>query len=190
MKAENEQVHTVAQQEQGHEDDKSLNKLLMALTEVDNSIADVDYEVQADLFDKGKIKVDSYKYLIDKLDAQAEYFERREKEYYEAKKHCQNASRRLKDQLTFALQNNGWEKFTGHEYVVALRKSKPSVVLKAEATPKLRLKYPELIETEYKWKKTAVGDLLRTQPDHDIAELASLKESVHVRFSLNKGTKK
>lgn len=164
----------------------TLNALLMALTEADNALEEIDLDQQIDLLESGKVKVDSYKYVIDKLEQQERYLFEREKEYAAAKKQVQNAQKRIKEHLVFVLQNNGFEKFTGHEYTVSLRKARPSVIIKADANASLKMKFRDLIETKYEWKKSAVYDLLSKGENPDLEEFASIKESVHARFAVNK----
>jgi len=162
----------------------TLFNLLSALKAVDEEMIELNLDEQIDLIENGRVKVDSYKYVLDKLEVQAEFLARREKEINKAKKAIEANIKRVKEHLVKSMQDNGFDKFTGNEYVVSLRKNgRPAVDIKAEATAAMKIKYPDLIKTEYSWVSDAVRAKLK-EGDHEIMALAGFKQTYSAIFSL------
>lgn len=170
-----------------HEAPSTLHALLMALTQADDDMQEtLQLDQQSELIEAGRIKVDSYKYLLDKLEAQEAMLDKWVQEYLDARRAIQNNRKRLIEHLTFALRSNGFDKFTGNQYVVSLRKAPPSVEVKGEPTAGHKLKYSEFVRTKYEWDKTAIRDALKAG-NESAAELAALKETVYPKFTVLKG---
>ncbi len=175
-----------------HETDnkpESLYQLLLALQSADNSCENLDLSAQIDLMDGAKIKVDNYKYILDKLESHEFYLSQREKEYTAAKKTIQANIKRLREQLLFALQANGFERFTGNQYVVTQQKAKASVSLKlGEPDVFKALTYGDFVRTEYVWDKAAISKAL-AEDNPQAREIAELKQTIFPKFLINKEAK-
>lgn len=174
-----------------HPPDKSkesptLNQLLIALSNADEELSEFDPNQQLDLMEAGKVKVDNYKYILDKLEAQEFYLSAREKEFTAARKAIQSHIRKLKDNLLFALQNNGFEKFTGHQFIVSKRRAAPAVEIIAGGDPTAlhMMKFSDYIRIKYEWNKEAIR--LNIGKDPLVDELATMRETYYTRFSPNK----
>lgn len=173
------------------ESPNTFHQLLMALQSADDAIESVDLDKQIDLLEGAKIKVDNYKYLIDKLELQSEYLLAREQEFAAAKTSVKKNVARLKEHLIFALQANQFEKFTGHEYVVRQAKAAPSLDIKAsEPTLSHAIKYPDYVRTSYNWDKKSLLEALKLGEDPGAQLIAGLKQTVYIKFSVNKEGKK
>lgn len=159
--------------------------LLSALKAVDDEMIEINLDEQIDLIENGKVKVDSYKYVLDKLEVQSIYLKKREEEVEKARKAIEANIKRIKEHLIKSLRENGFDKFTGNEYVVKLQRAAPAVEIKAEPTAALKIRYPDLIRTKYEWDKTAVKDRLK-EGDPAVAELAGVRETFYAKFSLVK----
>lgn len=164
----------------------SLNQLLLKMTEVDDGMLELSLDDQIELIDAGKIKVDNYKYFIDKVDAQAELFKKWEREFREKKQVMENLSKRIKDHMIWSMNNNGFKKFTGERYVVTIRRAKSSVVVTSKPTPEMMLDFSDLIRTKYEWEKDKIATALKTG-NEDVAQFASFKENYSAKFEVNKG---
>lgn len=164
----------------------SLNELLMRLTEADDALHEFDFDTELDLLEQGKVKVDNYKYILDKLAVHSLFLQQRIEEYTKARRVVDNSIRRIEKHLVFALQNNGFSQFPGVEWQVRLQRSAPAVELKiSEPSAAMKIKFPDYIRTTYAWDKTAIRDALKSG-DEAASELATLRESWHARFSLLK----
>lgn len=164
----------------------SFHQLLLSLQTADEAMETVDLDAQLDLLEAGKIKVDNYKYILDKLELQAEYLHLKEQEYAAAKTSVKKNIERLKKHLLFALQSNDFEKFTGHQYVVRQAKSAPSLELKAsEPTLNHAIKYPNFVRTSYDWDKKALINALKAG-DSSAELIADIKHTVYIKFTVNK----
>lgn len=163
----------------------SLYSLLSALKAVDDEMLEVSLDDQIDLIEGGRVKVDSYKYILDKLEVQKIFYEKRAEEIEKSLQAIKGNIKRLREHLVHALRTNGFDKFTGHEYVVTVRKAPPAVEVKTEPDAKLKIRFPDFVKTEYKWDKKAILARLKAG-DPLAAELAGLRESFYPQFSLVK----
>jgi hypothetical protein len=164
----------------------SLYQLLLALQAVDDLTENIDLSAQVDLMDGAKVKVDNYKYLLDKLEAQEFYLSAREKEYSTAKKTIQTNIKRIREHLIFAMNATGFEKFTGNEYAVTLQKGKGSVHLKmGEPDVMKAIHYSNFVRTEYSWDKTAIQKAL-ADGNAMAKEIAEIKINTFPKFSVLK----
>lgn len=74
-------------------------------------------------------KVDSYAYLIDRFEAEAEFWKARAENNALVMKACLAAQKRLKDNLKFAMQEQKAGEIKGNEVRFKLQNSKPSLVI-------------------------------------------------------------
>jgi len=161
---------------------ESFHKLLLALLAFDADDTDERPEVkleQINILEQGKAKVDGYKWILDNL------------EVHKAEKSIEKHIDSILDNMLFALQTNKFEKFTGNEFVVKVYPSTPSVEIKGgDPTASHKIHYDKYVKVKYEWDKTAISSALKVGEDASLAEFASLKRGVHLRFAINKEAKK
>jgi glutamyl-tRNA reductase len=175
---------------------KTLNELLRALCLIDEAMLDVDLNAAPDLLAEGKVKIDNYKYLIDEMDLRRESMKRKREEYAKAEKTLENQIKRLKEHLIYAMQANGFEKFSGNEYKCWVQYSESVKLSLSEPNAQLKIHYPDLIKTSYEWKLTPIKQILKKDPasldesDRSLAEkvreFATITKTPSVRFSVLK----
>lgn len=176
---------------------QTLNELLRALCLIDEALLDVDLNAAPDLLEAGKVKIDNYKYLIDELEMRQEHMKRKKDEYAKAETTLKNQARRLKEHLVYAMQANGFEKFTGNEYKCWVQYSESVELKLTEPGPHHKMHFPNLIKTTYEWKKNDIKRILKTsieqlesEADRAIAEelrkVASIVKNPSIRFSVMK----
>ncbi len=167
------------------DENEPLFVLLQRLQAVDQSFDDIGLDGEIDLLNKGKVKIDAYKYILDKLASQIWYLDQRLDEYSRAKKTVDNAQKRVKSRLLEALEANEFTKFTGHRWVVSVRKANPSIEISGTGIidDSLKERHPDLIKTSYVPDKTAIKKALQAGQKLD---WATLKETTYVSFSINK----
>lgn len=176
---------------------KTLNELLRALCLIDEALLDVDLNAAPDLMEQGKVKIDNYKYLIDEIEMRQEHMKRKKDEYAKAEATLKNQARRLKEHLVYAMQTNGFEKFTGNEYKCWVQYSESVELKLSEPGPHHKIHFPSLIKTTYEWKKTDIKRILKTDIEklesesdkamaEKVREFASIARTPGVRFSVLK----
>jgi len=165
----------------------TLFELLAALSAADDAMGEFDFAQSIDLLENGRVKVDNYKFILDKLDAQEIILDKRAKEYSEARRVVAANRDRLERHLVHCLQQNGFDQFAGYQYKVKLSRGRPSVEIKgvSKPTPAMKIKYPDYSSTKYEWDKDAIGHGLKSG-DAAAAELAALKDSYYAKFSIIK----
>lgn len=168
----------------------SLNQLLMKLTEADDELAEFDFTKEQDLIEQGRVKIDNYKFILDKLDALEAVYEKWIREYTVAKKSVAANRDRLAKHLVWTMQQNGFDKFAGHRYQVSVQRASPAVELKiSEPNLQHKIMYPDYIRVKYEWDKAAIRDALKAGSE-DAEKIAQLKDSFYAKFSVRKELEK
>lgn len=163
--------------------------ILKKMNEIDDLLEDqTSFEEQIDLLEEGKAKVDGYKYIIDKLESHAEHLAKKEAEIKQAKTTCQNKVKALKEGLLKALEANGFEKFTGNDWIVRRQKSQDALSITRQPLASDLIKHPDIVEVKYEWRKKPFREKLAEASD--LQEIAKLEENYHIRFAVNKELKK
>jgi len=125
-------------------------------------------------------KIDSYKYVFDKLESGCEFFKKKEEEMRNARKSYENYIQRLKENLKFTMESLTVSELKGHDYRFKLQRIKPKVVILNESV--LSAEYiREKITLEV--DKTAIKEAF----DKGIEVVgATLEEGVSLRSYVNK----
>lgn len=161
--------------------EKPLYKLLRALKEADDCIENINWDEQDALMEAGKLKVDSYKYIHDKLSLQLDHFTDLVKRFTEAKKSAQSNLNGFMRHLQWAMETNGFEMFKGNEYQVRLKPSEFCEIKdNMECLPKHKIMYGDFVKIEYKWSKTAITKALESN-DPELRAKAEQLASIGVR---------
>jgi len=167
------------------DDKKSFYQILEALEALDESLEEIDFDDQINLLEEGKTKVDSYKYIIDKLESHAEYLAKQEAHFAQAKKVTLNNIKRIKEQLLNALAQNNFERYAGNQWIVRRQKGAKKLEVNREPMASDIIKMPDLVEVKYSWNKVKLKD--KFDESEEIKEFCTLKQSEHVRFAIKKG---
>ena len=176
---------------------QTLNELLRALCLIDEAMLDVDLNAAPDLLEAGKVKIDNYKYLLDELELRQEHMKRKKDEYAKAEATLKNQAKRLKEHLVYAMQANGFEKFSGHEYKCWVQYSESVELKLTEPGAHHKIHFPSLVKTTYEWKKNDIrrilkADIEKIQSESDramaekVREFATIAKTPGVRFSVLK----
>jgi len=173
---------------------KTLNELLQALCLADEAMLEVNLDDDPDLLEQGKVKIDSYKYLMDRMETISDELKRKENEYKTARKTIDNQRERLESHLMFAMENNGFEKFVGHQYKVRMQYSEYVDLKLSEPAAHHSIHFHDLIKTTYEWKKTDIKRILKSAPESEtdkamaekVREFASIAKRPGIRFSVLK----
>lgn len=167
------------------EPEMSLPRILDLMTMVDEGVVEASAAEMTALMDRAGHKVDSYKFVDEQFGMDELRLANRIKEFQAAKKTITNKRENLKKLLVYAMQKNGFTKFKGEDYKVALRTSK-SINPKREPVAMDVVIAPECVKVTYEWKKTELKAAL-AKGDQFAAAVCEIKESVSPTFSVNKG---
>lgn len=178
-------IDTEIPQEDEQEKKPTLLQLLMALTESDAEL-EADFDMQAELLEGGRVKVDNYKYLADKLELHAQFLKKREEEYKASRQAVEKNRERLMKHLLYSMQTAGFDQFAGNEYRVKVTKAAPSIELKvSEPTVGLKIRYDKFVRVKYEWDRVALREAI-IAGDESVLDLATLKQTFYPRFSIKK----
>ena len=165
------------------EESMSLPNILSLMTQVDEGMINASVEDMTALMEKAELKVDSYKYIIDKFESESERLANKIKDFQASKKVIDSKVERIKSLLVFSMQKNSFTKFNGEEYKVRLQASK-SVAVKREPAAMDMVESPEFVRVKYEWVKPEIKKALDSGKEISFAEF---KESLAPIFTVNKG---
>jgi hypothetical protein len=115
----------------------------------------------------------------------SEYFSRRAKEFIEAKAAAESNAMRLENLMLYAMNKNQFEKLSGNDFVVSIRKSQ-QVKANVEATQMTYLEHPELHRVKYEFDKVAIKEALKAGFPVPFAEMV---ENQSLQFKVKKEIK-
>ena len=164
----------------------TLMSLLAAFSAADAEIEALNLDPNIDLLDAGKIKIDGYKFVLDKLKAQEFFLIARRDEYEKSLKSVRSQIKSIKDHLIFALDTHHFQKFTGHDYVVSIRPNpSASLVIKGqEPNAYMKSRYDQYVRVRYEWDKKAIKKDLIDSPE--LQQFCSLERGRSIYFNLAK----
>lgn len=111
------------------------NDLMAKLIESDGELTEDMEKALATLETSVPAKLDSYYLIMERLEAEAEYFKSRAEEFSMAAKQMTAARDRLKKNIKFAMENSGVAELAGNDYRFTLSKSKPRLIIQDELVP-------------------------------------------------------
>lgn len=194
---------------------KSLNQLLVEMSTLEDEF-ELNEGLHAELAELARNKPDSYKELLDKMDAQIELKEKWIEEQQKSVKVLKNKKLRWQNYLVFVLRNNAMTKLVGPLWTIHLCKQsrmkfiyKPTRAdfvkhpdwidvsyryVKKEPEPEMVAKLQaagvdtsDIIEFDYEWKKAPVKAILDSEDPSQVSEIAKMDETVFVQFKPTKG---
>ena len=136
-----------------------LHQLLRMLQDTQSQIDGIDWTRQDPLTEAGKIKVDSYKFIYDKLSAQFLYFEQLAAYYTKAKKSAESQLEGFESHLKWVMETQKVERAEGNDFAVILSQSSFCDV-SAECLPRHRVIFKDWVKVKYSWSLTAIREAL------------------------------
>jgi len=174
-----------------HADNPTFFKILQLFQAIDQEVIEANLDQQIDLMNDGKAKVDGLKHVLDRLKVMATYFGGMKDEYAAKEKAINTKIESLHKYIIHSLQTNNFEKFTGNEFTVKLKKNPASCSITGTKKPTVdhKIKYDEFVRTSYEWNLDVIKDALKSG-DPLAQEIATLKHGTKVEFSINTEFKK
>lgn len=144
--------------------------------EIEAALAVVDVNLPA--------KVDSYAFVIDRLEAQEAFWKLKANELYKIASSCKTARERIKDSIKDAISALGADEIRGNEVRFKMANSRPRLVIDEDALPKEYMMQIIHLEAD---KKRIEEDLKLGIP----VEGATYQETKSLRtYAVNAGSKK
>ena len=162
----------------------TLLKLLTSLEQADNALVDFDPEQHRETLLKAEVKIDSYKYILDRYTSRIAEIDADIEQLTAIKKTLQNRSNSLKDLLLWVLKQRGIDSFPGVKHVVKLMERKRISTL-SEPDSSLFFKFPDLVKREYSWDKRAF-DKAYIKDVETLGQYAKEDKTEYVQFYLNR----
>lgn len=94
----------------------------------------------------------------------------------------------LEKLLLWNMQQNELTTLPGNDYIAKRQKNPPKLIPNVEASPQLKVKFPEFVRTKYEWEANIIKKALKTAPkDSELWKLFKLDHGEKVKFEVNKG---
>lgn len=112
-----------------------MNELVTQIVENGGELTEVLETAFDDVGTQLQAKTDSYAFIMDKLDAEADFWDARAKASAKVAKSCKALRERLNDNIKFAMQQMQADEILGGEMRFKLSKLPPKVVMNPELIP-------------------------------------------------------
>lgn len=189
----------------------TLNSLLTQIQQVDLGMLELPEQDARQLAKSLEIKVDGYKYMLDRFKQFAAYLAGERDAMNKAKKVAENKMKYLNRLLQYHMEHHEFETLPGERWYAKLIKKvnvrfapdrgiptaadyrkHPDLITrvyswKVQPDSKLAMKFPDLVTRSYKWDETALRNYLKTQKTIDGVTLGKTNE---VRFNTRSGGEK
>lgn len=167
----------------------STAQMLSVCSAIDEGLLTLTDEQHQMLTDQLRSKPDSLRYVVDELTDQAKRHRDYAREHMESARVAEAHAERLKNYLAWAMRRFGFEKLTGEQWQISLRKSERIDVV-GEADETAAQHAPEFVRTKvsYEWNKAAIKDAVKSGT-YPLAN-AQLTEHYSPQFKANKGIAK
>ncbi len=164
----------------------TLSDLLFAMQRGDEALAEMSDEQATELCLNLKDKVDSYKYVDDKFEAEINRIKADIQALSDAKKSLEGNQDRLRSLMAYHMKEKGYEKLPGKLWQVSLRTKKEVDYTLSEANATTYLIHgPDLMERSYSWKKSEVKRKVLSDPEK-FKDFGTIKEKSHIAFTVRK----
>ena len=169
---------------QKEEQKQSFWDLLNLLEQIDECVVQLSPEEISRVLEKSQLKVDTYKYVLDKLKSHAEYLGQRAAEFAAAMQATENHVKRLKAHLVWVLEQKGTDRWPGKDYQIKLVATQ-SIQPQIEPNSRLSLKFPDCVKRSYSWDKKALKEALQ-DPESPLQDYAKVQTNKSIRFSVRR----
>lgn len=161
----------------------SLNDLLSYLHKADEGLIEFDPEKHKETLLEAEIKIDSYKYILNKYDLAILDAKQNIEAYQAIKKTLENKAERLKNLLLWIMKSKQLNEISGQKHSVKLC-SKDVIAITAEPSAATRLHHPDLVKVKYSWDKVAFDKAFKNSDE--LKSFAELTKTDFIKFSLKR----
>ena len=161
----------------------TLNTLLTKLREADDGIIEMDIEQLQETLGSVRDKVDGIFEVISKLESEAERMKKLAKSFAVRQKSCENQVARLKNYITYSMDQDGATEIYGEIHQMKLVSRKTQKVRDLIIGPEMFIKFQEVVRRDYSFDKNLLKEKAKADPDR-YADLMETSESRYLRFSV------
>jgi hypothetical protein len=156
----------------GVDNDNSLLSCLNRLRDLDEA-EDVNVTDHLEAINNVKEKVDSYRYIIEQLTLQADYWSEKQKEAQAMAKRYTSIAEKCRDRLIWNMNNDGSSELQGASSIAKIRKSERVKTRNDVPSEEDIRNHSDYITFSWKWNLSKIrSDLKAEKPDaQSIAEL-------------------
>lgn len=138
---------------QTNNESRSLNGLLTCLALVDEGMIELPQSVLAETIGEIRDKVDNLQEVLSRMKSEQERLKLEAEAFTQKRRELEHAEKRLKEYITFCLENGGSEKLVGNKYTLSLQsrefiKAKP-IELTSSVYIELNCLKPGVVKREY-----------------------------------------
>ena len=170
--------------------EESMREILNKLNEIDDGIIAIDVEALKQLSTKMKVKVDSYKGILDAIKVRMATLKHQEDELKSIRESLKKKAENLAGFLAFHMKQNGFSRLPGEKYQVSLV-TKDTVLWDenmAEPDALMFQKHKGFVNRKYSWDKSAITtDLMLKREESEFKNLGKVVPKSHVSFTVKKG---
>lgn len=161
---------------------KTLGSLISTLQRAEADLIEFSPEMVEDL----KEKVDAYKYVDEKFDAEIFRLNEQMQLIAEVKKSLANKKAKLRELMAYHMKENKFDKLPGQMFQVSLVERADVELTLPEANAETYLLYgPEIIERSYSWKAVELKKKVKSDPEN-YKHFGNIVHNYHVKFSAKK----
>lgn len=165
----------------------TLGQMLYLLNATDQGLEELQPDKLKELFSDLSDKVDSYKYMLEKFDMEVARLKNRIAEYQSTKKTLENNRKALLDLMKYHMEEKGFQKLPGNDYVASLVKRRDAQVktLQSPSAADYR-KWPAFVKREYSWSVSSLKEAIKQDPE-GFKSFGEVVETSYLTFKVRKG---
>jgi len=167
-------------------DKMTLGELLHAFEMVDNGLASITPEQLEAMSSKAAMKVDDYKYFMEKCEGEVDRLKKRIEEFQKTKKTIENTQRRLKEIMVFHMKENNFDKLVGNDFKVNLQSTTKATWKTPEPSEAQRISLSNYVRVKYEWDKKAIENELKNGDKEKFKGIAELGKTYYPKFYVQK----
>jgi hypothetical protein len=138
----------------------TLQESLERLRQLDEQ-DDIDIVAQVEAMENVKAKIDSYRYVIEQLTMQQEYYERKQAEAHAMAIRYKRMAERCEQRVLFNMQQDGSRELYGHESMACIQKSERAKLVREKPTQEDIVKHSDYISFSWKWNLSKIKSDLK-----------------------------
>jgi chromosome segregation ATPase len=169
---------------------RTLNALLQDLTSVDEGMLDMSRSALAETVGEIKDKVDALQEVLSRMKSEQDRLKLEADLFTQKRRELENAEKRLKEYITFCLENGGSEKLVGNRYTLSLQ-SREFIKAKAiELTSAMYIEInslrPGTVKREYSFDASQLKTLA-SENESIKSAFCDVTKSTYPMFRVKKG---
>ncbi len=161
----------------------SLGEILRLMQASDEGMVDLSTDDMQALGEMAGMKVDGYRYMISKFQAESKRLAEEAAPIVKASQAMARKAASIEKLLMWRMQSNKLTKMPGETYSASIKTSR-AVSVKRDAEAGAYARYGSYLRTNYEWDKVALTKALKDE-DETAKEIAEFVENYKIEFKPN-----